>query len=545
MKNKKKDILIITAILLVVITLGITYAFWQVKFDQEKENVVTISCLKVTMEDEDSPIDLEKAHPISDQEGLSLKPFTFTLTNECDSYASYVVNFEILNTSTLNSEYVKVALNDKILGTLGSLTEAEPTIKDEGETSNEAYKLKEGYLDKNESVDFNLRLWMDGAVEDGNATSGKIFEGKITITPTYEEEIPSKADMICEEYGEDNASCKLMRKAESDPTNLAYDDTKDKNLRYIGATPYNYVYFNCEEGKAASKDTCETWRIIGVMNNVTEVSEDGQNRGTKGTHIKIIRDRFDTLLSWDSSSSGVNKGYGVNEWSQAAIEKVLNDEYLNRRTGSNLCYRGYGYRRETCPDWANIGLREYSRNMIANIKWNTGTFSEEWEYDFYNNDEIFNTKVAYEAERSNHNGKEWCKSTTVKEECNDEVDRTTIWTGKVGLMYPSDYGYAVGGDARQACLGKSMDKYNSDNCNENDWLYIFNISQWTMTPLSYSTRGNYVSNITLDGRVEGYYAISTYAIRPTLYLKSNVKIANRDYSDYGSSTHPYELEYEG
>jgi len=44
--------------------------------------------------------------------------------------------------------------------------------------------------------------------------------------------------------------------AKTDTTNLAYDDTADKNLRYIGSNPNNYVEFNGE-----------LWRIIGVMNN--------------------------------------------------------------------------------------------------------------------------------------------------------------------------------------------------------------------------------------------------------------------------------------
>ena len=32
--------------------------------------------------------------------------------------------------------------------------------------------------------------------------------------------------------------------------------------------------------------------------------------------------------------------------------------------------------------------------------------------------------------------------------CTDNVNRTTTWEGYVGLMYPSDLGYVVGGEAR-------------------------------------------------------------------------------------------------
>ncbi len=39
------------------------------------------------------------------------------------------------------------------------------------------------------------------------------------------------------------------------------------NLRYYGASPNNYIYFNCSDYSNQSSSTCETWRIIGVFNN--------------------------------------------------------------------------------------------------------------------------------------------------------------------------------------------------------------------------------------------------------------------------------------
>ena len=53
--------------------------------------------------------------------------------------------------------------------------------------------------------------------------------------------------------------------------NLIYDETVDNNLRYIGYATNNYVSFNDQ-----------TWRIIGVMNNV----DDGT--GNRETSLKSI-----------------------------------------------------------------------------------------------------------------------------------------------------------------------------------------------------------------------------------------------------------------
>ncbi len=345
----------------------------------------------------------------------------------------------------------------------------------------------------------------------------------------------SKIEKVCTFSGEESGACYLAKKSGIDTTNLTYDDTNDINLRYVGATPDNYVYFNCEDGVEASSEVCETWRIIGVMNNITEVSEDGQNKETNGTHIKIIRDKFDTLLSWDSSASGVNRGGGVNEWSEADIEKVLNDEYLNRSSGTNKCYKNENNVTVTCPDWANIGIRDEARNMIANIKWNTGTMAVAYDAS------LIAAKYMYEAERSSHHGKEVCWKGGGND-CNDSVSRTTSWIGKIGLMYPSDYGYAVGGDLRTTCLRKTMNSYNS-GCINYDWLRGASNAQWTITPSAGSTYAHWAFVVESDGRVSSVHAGYGYAIRPTLYLKSGVKIVDRNYEDYGSIDHPFELEY--
>ena len=91
-------------------------------------------------------------------------------------------------------------------------------------------------------------------------------------------------------------------------------------------------------------------------------------------------------------------------------------------------------------------------------------------------------------------------------------------------MYPSDYGYAVGGNVRETCLGKSMYKYNSDSCNTNDWLKPSS-NMWTMTPSPHSSIANYVFGVDSAGYVIGYgYAYNAYGVQPVVYLSSSVKI---------------------
>ena len=62
---------------------------------------------------------------------------------------------------------------------------------------------------------------------------------------------------------------KITDLAKVDTINLASNDS-DKNIRYIGKNPDNYVYFNCSDYNNQTADTCEKWSVIGLFNNITK-----------------------------------------------------------------------------------------------------------------------------------------------------------------------------------------------------------------------------------------------------------------------------------
>lgn len=103
----------------------------------------------------------------------------------------------------------------------------------------------------------------------------------------------------------------------STDTNLPYvtdDGTVDSNFRFIGKDTKNYVKFNNE-----------LWRVIGIFNTTDAY-------GNYAKRIKIVRnDSIGSGIVWDSSSSKVNRGNGVNEWSQSAVMKLLNPGYENNK----------------------------------------------------------------------------------------------------------------------------------------------------------------------------------------------------------------------
>ena len=322
-------------------------------------------------------------------------------------------------------------------------------------------------------------------------------------------------------------------------------DDEDNNVRFTGADPSNYVYFNCSDYNNQTSDTCEIWRIIGTFNNVTK------SDGTKESLVKIIKeDRLNNdLFRRDYKKNGVGgstSNKGSNDWTTSQLMMMLNPtDYLSHNyTNSNdIIYLGsqqvyskmgsYYYGTKGCRpaeaasgssftctevDFTNTGLKnDATRNAIETVIWNLG------------GNDNYNTATASMFYASEKEGKGY-------------TNHPGTWTGKIGLIYASDYGYATSGGSttsRSECLNKELfnwDNTDVSNCKDNDYLFKADYPQWIIDPrINYDT---YVYFINSTGHLRSFGNYNEYAVRPSLYLKSSIKIT----SGNGSKTNPYQLK---
>ena len=225
----------------------------------------------------------------------------------------------------------------------------------------------------------------------------------------------------------------------------------------------------------------ELWRIIGVFDVKSSALGSTQKR------LKIIRNELLGNMEWDSGN--------VNDWSQASLQEYLNGEYYNT-------------------------IDSVSQSFVGDTYWNLGGTAS--------------FTSASNGLASHFYGYE--RGTTVYS------GRPTYWVGKIGLMYPSDYGYATSGGTttnRASCLAKELWNWDSSSysdCKNNDYLYNSSLYQWTLTP--HSSDSNYVFNVSTTGNVS--YDDANYSRRsasPVLYLLSTVEITGGD----GTSGNPFTL----
>lgn len=178
--DKKIKLSVIAILIITVVTLivGATYAYWSISKNQETTNVITSSCFDISLSNEQNAINLEHAIPITDVEGILLTPFTFTIENTCEIASSYALNLEMLENTTLNSEFVDLKLNTRTIQKLSDYEIGEKTQS----TSTEARKLETGILNPGESKDYELRLWLDKDVTLEDDVVNKTLNAKVTVT---------------------------------------------------------------------------------------------------------------------------------------------------------------------------------------------------------------------------------------------------------------------------------------------------------------------------------------------------------------------------
>ena len=364
-----------------------------------------------------------------------------------------------------------------------------------------------------------------------SSTSNIVLSSSMTMVPNNELLFEQNlAEYITNLYN-DNTKTIVTNNSASSSRVISYNYAKDVNLmndrqgnktadinsgniRYYGASPKNYIYFNCDDYNNQTSSTCELWRIIGVF--------DGK--------VKIMKNGSIGKYSWDTSASTVNSGRGTGDWSQADLMKLLNPNYENNIDLNNLgknitvnnslywnrksgtCYSADGNNTSSC-DFSNNGIKENTKSLIKDETYNLGGWSTAQELPH----------VIYTYERSGNvyqNGK-------------------TKWTGKIALPYASDYGYAVD---ISLCGNIDIYNYNNSSCTANNWMKNIITSNPPGYLLTTGTGGP-SSTWYVIGTGQGYvgYTYSSYGVVPVLFLKPKLTILSKGDSNYGSSANPYQL----
>ena len=501
-EKKKRYAIVITFLVLMICITGGTYAYFALT---ASNNSVTGSVGGASLN-----LTVSKVYPTSEHNSKNMIPQLESTLDEaisldhkcidgngnviCQVYSATVTNVgsttSVLNgtvsfTGIENMPNLKwMRINDS--NTLG-------TYASSLASTDKALFEEERSFGANTSNTYYFVFWIDetGEVQTDNGTFRANIEFDSSTGGLTSTVVPKLSEHIISLYNDGstitnttvgdgpqtvslNATQKLMK--------VNQGDTYGEEYRYYGASPNNYVDFNGE-----------LWRIISVS-KVFSSEEDT----TGETRVRIIKDTPIGNYAWDDYSEDAN-GNWSNNWADATLMCQLNTMYYNDTvpacTGKSLTS-------------LTTSLNAEARNLIDNALWYLGGGNN---LDLYADD-------YYTMERNN----------------SGYGSNPTRWTGKLGLMYPSDYAYA----ADLSLCTKTGYYYNSNttNCTGTDWLFNSE-NQWLMSPNSGGSFGAW--GVGGAGYVLGYGGVvNGSGVRPLAVLKSDVVITGGQ----GTSDNPYKLE---
>ena len=222
-----------------------------------------------------------------------------------------------------------------------------------------------------------------------------------------------------------------------------------------------------------SDGTTEMWRIIGLF-------PDGEN----GENVIRVRKVGYESAAYDSNNT--------NHWPNTTLYTTLSSTYTLANYKNTVNYQMY------------LGG---ANNVVSYTL-----------ADLYDMERMLNSKG------------------TAGKTAQTSYQSATIFIGSVGLIYPSDYGYAVlASDCARTIMPYNYPKTIA--CKNNNWLYqgVNNI-QWLISP--YPSDGSVAFYVHSSGNISNsdYYGgvFTSYPFSPVMALKSDVKVTGS-----GTASDPY------
>ena len=504
-KNKSniKLLSIVASVMLLIIVVGASFAYfgtYKENIDKYKINITIDEFAKATFVTKDANLNLvvSKKDMVAYEAGTKATENSANLnviltsgnpnvkvTCTYDIYYEYDANSSIYGVSpTPVTDSSLKELTLKAVGSTGTNNYAnEKNFNYDTSWTTNPYKrliVKGASITdatKNGTTDtwkFNMAFYNLEA--DQNKLAGKTFAGTFYV---------DKDSIQCDYQNNDGGSSVSGTSFETLMTPNNTDIFNEKGIRYEGADPNNYICLDNKTSGSCSSSSL-LFRIIGLFD------EDTSSDGTSSSGSKKLLKVIDTNNYGGTEGKSWNEAE-ANDWSTASLKTELNGIYLT-----------------TLLDTSNVNRKLSSG--IANAKWHLGGASS-----------------------SNYN------TLTAEGIYTQERNTSAIYSGnpssiyaKVGLMYPSDYGYAtVGGTTtnRAGCREKVVYDYDTVDCKKNDWLltsqatsWESNKNEWLLSP--YSSDSNNAANLTSTGYVDfgGDYSFCGYqfAVRPTFYLDSSI-----------------------
>ena len=395
----------------------------------------------------------------------------------------------VINNVTVDSTSNSITINVNATGGDGSIVSYHYS-RDDGSNYTESNNASYTFNDLTSNTTFYIKVY----VTDSNGRVSSEYSTSITIKNPTLAEICTSGDNLASCIAEfntlvgDGAEGLYYHDGTGSYAN-ADQEAGDNSYRYAGANPNNYVCFGSD---AATCPTENLFRIIGIF----------------GNQIKLIKHEY-ANSNWLGNDNAYNhssytRNHPSSSYYKGSIDQSMVPVYYWTKSGNNNWNHSVLNTGNLNQTYLNAIGEKWS-NLIATTNWQVGG----------------NTVANI-------------KSGSVKTVFTNEIVSPTssiTYSGKIGLMYISDYGYA----ATPENWNTTMETLNTNANRNNNWMFM-GLWEWTITRTSDNTNSAFA--LLYLGNIDSYNIDNSfYAIRPCFYLNSNVTMT----SGTGTQADPYRI----
>ena len=248
-----------------IISLGSAYAVFTSISKSADYNVIKVGTLNIDFgEDSSNSINLSGQYPMSDEDGLKLKPYVFTIKNTGSLAADYEVfiqdDLDMINSEEencaniqLNKDYIRYKLDTAEPANLSSIADSN-------------YKIATGSLEAGGSVTYTLYVWIREGV--GNDVLNKHYHGKIVVNGVNTQGDPV-SEVVLANVG-DNGS--------------TYNDDVDTFI--TGEDPNNYIWYSGKLWRAVSvNNEAKTTKLV-TQWNISAINYSSGSTAFEGSYME-------------------------------------------------------------------------------------------------------------------------------------------------------------------------------------------------------------------------------------------------------------------
>ena len=573
MKNKKKQIIItlIAIISLIVITVGVTYAFFNYAKEGTTDNTIktgSITFLYTEVSGVGKGISLTEAYPVADSIGKVQvgegKVFDFKVTSNIsmNSNIGYQVTARKKTGSTLANSAVKVYLTE-VNGTeqellLSKYSELDQTDKVDSSKFDERilYEATVPANTSNYEKNFRLRMWVDentdfsdGSMNDKTFTltvnvyaDGKVVTDNLDTTNTLDSIIVSDCTLdpafnsATTEY-----SCTVKNSVTSVTVNATATSTKAK-VRGLGTKELS-VGANTLPIRVIAEDGSE--KIYNV--NVT------RKGGATSLKDEIMKNTLVTATpTLTTSSNNTSDASGL--YSSTATNTGNPTYYFRGNVTNNyVSFAGFTWRIVRINEDGTIRI-VMQDGINSNARYKFNSKYNNYTYMYYTNSQVkssleswYQTNIGSKADlaKTVASGNYYCEQAKVK--------YTSSYTASSANMivydnYMPDFKCASDGNGK-GVVNASIGLLSYDESvyagmyfgekNESSYLYS-NYPYWLISPggLSFDNYANAWSIDIKYGSLIPHAVSDSYILKPIINFKSDINILSGD----GTKSNPFVVE---